>query len=596
VFGFDEASTSGGQGWVVIDPRLEGAQCTDLWFFYLATTWWQEYGVAPVIQSISPNGLTLGGSGTLTILGLYLTADGLDLNPVVGSSGSGLSLGTPQVVNDGQLDVSYSVSSNPSSTGTYGITVTNSAGTSNTMNVTVGDPTPAISSVSQSPNPWIAGQSGTLTISGTGFGTNPQVTISGTGIAYSSTPCSGAQCDKQIQMSVSIAPTAPTQTAWVTVTSQGYNGSGFVSAGGSSSSGSNEAAAYVEAELPVPQIMFNDINIAGQTTGVYVGQQIPLTAVVNLPNGAAPTSQSWQRIVQSSGLAGTVVGGYVPQQAGSTLTTLPAGGNCQTLSSSCLTFYWVDQGTWQWQYTYTYANQSNSAVATFNVYGPVTSTPEVTTQTGSAQALVDLTRGAGLYLAGVQFQAGQVGILFQTAALPAPGNNGTYQWAQIVTNDQVKRLTSSGVQTCVSPDGYPGLDGNFPYGTPGASLFSVNRPNDTATDNPGVPFNAGWGELRRLFSAKMYLMWDPTLPSGCTAATPTSESNCKSIPVPLASIVWSYPGDAINTLQNQQNGTTWVTPCGPGQAGQCVTVAPGTDPRQSFPQWTQVLNISYNCQ
>jgi hypothetical protein len=226
----------------------------------------------------------------------------------------------------------------------------------------------------------------------------------------------------------------------------------------------------------------------------------------------------------------------------------------------------------------------------------VTSTPEISSQIGTAQALVN--RGSpGLYLAGVAFQGAQVGILLQTPALPAPGNNGTYQWIQIINNDQMKVRTATGTQTCLSPNGYPALDNHYPYGTPGGSLFSVNRPNDTVTDNPGINLNAVWGESQRLFSATMYLMWDPSLPSGCTPATAISASNCTSIPVPLASVAWQFPGNGINTLQNQINGTTWVVPCGPGQASQCAAVAPGTDPQQSFPKWTKVFtNGNYNCQ
>jgi hypothetical protein len=451
------------------------------------------------------------------------------------------------------------------------------------------------------PDQWPGGQTTTFTISGDGFGYDPDLGISGAGIVSYTPKClsaPAASCNTEIEATVTIDANAPGGMAeTITVTANGLNVSGFLPVPISGQSGQATAQATTQAySPPVPQIVFNGSNIAGQTVAVYVGQRIQLTTVVNLPNGATPSSQVWHRVVQQSGLSGTSIAGYTPQQASATLTTLPTDASCQTLADSCLTFYWVEAGTWQWEYTYTYASQSRSATATFNVVGPVTTTPEITTQVGSADAL-NRSGTPGLYLVGVPFQGGQVGILFQTPALPAPGNNGTYQWVQIVNTDQIKLRAPSGMLTCLSPTGYPALDNHYPYGTPGGSLFSVNRPNDTASDNPAISLNPTWGEAQRLFSATMYLMWDATLPSGCTAATSSSPSTCTSVPVPLASVAWQFPGVAINTLVSQANGTTWLVPCGPGQAGQCAVVLPGADPRQSFPQWTKVfINGTYSCQ
>lgn len=55
------------------------------------------------------------------------------------------------------------------------------AGTSNVVNINVGDPTPAITSIS--PNNWYAGTTTQFTINGSGFGTNPALTVTGNGIA-----------------------------------------------------------------------------------------------------------------------------------------------------------------------------------------------------------------------------------------------------------------------------------------------------------------------------------------------------------------------------------------------------------------------------
>jgi hypothetical protein len=115
----------------------------------------------------------------LTIIGVYLTAEGSDPFPAVNLSppGQGLTLGSETVLSDGELEVSYSVSSSPSSTGQYGVTVTTNAGTSNSSTIKVGDPTPAITSVY--PPQWTAGTTYTcsIQITGAGFGTNPALSI-----------------------------------------------------------------------------------------------------------------------------------------------------------------------------------------------------------------------------------------------------------------------------------------------------------------------------------------------------------------------------------------------------------------------------------
>ena len=277
--------------------------------------------------------------------------------------------------------------------------------------------------------------------------------------------------DGSISGSATVDPNAPTEQATVTVTSEGYNGSGFAPAQNGQQQNAQGSVQIQAISLPAPQIWFNGSNIAGQTVGVYVGQQIPLAAVVNLPNGAAPSSQAWNRVLQPSGLAGTIVGGYNAQQGA--VVTLPAGGDCQSFTSNCITFYWVDPGTWQWQYTYWYAGQSRSATATFSVLGPAISGPEIATQVGSAQTFLK-TGTSYLYLLGVPtpFNPGfSAGIVFSSPALPAPGDSGTYLWAQIITADaiQVRAGNPTVVQNCVPPVALPALDNSFPYGVPGVA-------------------------------------------------------------------------------------------------------------------------------
>jgi hypothetical protein len=245
-------------------------------------------------------------------------------------------------------------------------------------------------------------------------------------------------------------------------------------------------------------------------------------------------------------------------------------------------FFWVDAGQ-QRQFTFKYTLTNGlwgQATATFNVYGPLA--PNIVAQVGWADAAVDKRNGLGLYLLGLPFQGLQAGIILTTNAPPALGNKGAYSWVQIITENQVQVRTAAGPGNCVSPVVYPALDTGYPYGTAGVSLFSILAPNDTATDNPGSSLLAGWGESQRVFSATMYLMWNP--------------ASAGSIPVPVASIPWQFTGDAINTLAQTGNGTTWTVPCGPGAAGRCAAVAAGTPPLQSFPLWeTAYTNQKWNC-
>lgn len=99
------------------------------------------------------------------------------------------------------------------------------------------DPTPVINSISN--QPWPAGTTTSFTISGSGFGTNPSLGISGTGIDdYGISDSS----DSQIDGYVTVDPSAPNESVAVTVTSNGYNGSGFVGNPGQSNKASGSAA------------------------------------------------------------------------------------------------------------------------------------------------------------------------------------------------------------------------------------------------------------------------------------------------------------------------------------------------------------------
>jgi hypothetical protein len=99
----------------------------------------------------------------------------------------------------------------------------------------VGDPSPVVQSVS--PGVWNAGATTTVTVTGTGFGTAPALSFSDASITLNSYISRG---DTGITAPVTVPASAPNENVTVTVTSTGYNGSGFQSGGGSQPShGSN---------------------------------------------------------------------------------------------------------------------------------------------------------------------------------------------------------------------------------------------------------------------------------------------------------------------------------------------------------------------
>jgi hypothetical protein len=244
-YGFAESGLSSGEGAGIVtgssDPNNSPTGETFDSQIYLGTSWWQTYGAAPQINSISATcsgcsvPLVLNSSGTLTIVGVYLTADETDQFPTVNLSpmGQGLTLGSVvTVVSESELEVSYTVGSSPSSTGQYGITVTTNAGTSNSSTIKVGDPTPVITGVS--PPSWMAGTSYpacSIQITGSGFGTNnPSLTITSANTGADGGPAitSYSVCSSSYQLITASVTTDASFTpgsATITVQSNGYIGS-----------------------------------------------------------------------------------------------------------------------------------------------------------------------------------------------------------------------------------------------------------------------------------------------------------------------------------------------------------------------------------
>jgi hypothetical protein len=102
------------------------------------------------------------------------------------------------------------------------------------------DPTPVITGID--PSVWQAGSTTPVTISGENFGTRPPLLSfsPGTGIGYSLS----TYTDSQITASISVAAGTPNEDVGVTVTSDGYGGNPFYSAGGNPGTSPNSPPAY----------------------------------------------------------------------------------------------------------------------------------------------------------------------------------------------------------------------------------------------------------------------------------------------------------------------------------------------------------------
>jgi hypothetical protein len=617
-------------------PQGGGSTILDDPTIILGGTVWAVDSTPPSITEVVPSSVLLGSSGQLTIYGSQLAAGGQDMNPTVSLvSGSGLTLNRSSV-SDEQLVFSYNISSD-ASTGADGIQVTNYAGTSNEMNITVGDLTPQITAVNQSI--WYAGIPVALVVSGSHFGSNPTITVAGLGV--SSTQTSGS--DTQVTASLIIDPASPGGSVMITVTSNGKNGTGFVMTPGQSSQATASAYIY-PIPAPAPTISFGGIDVTNQSCDpngtpaqaalcVVVGQNITLTASVNLPAGVAVSSQSWA--ISS----GTAVGGYAASATSCTSANplYSCGGSVVPLNTTGpnFTFYWVDANavgtgaTRRMTYTYWLNNDPNNSAAaavTFTVTGPSGVDVQVTQNPGYIDIIPvtfsldgtltpNPTGVPALFPGGFTGIGGEVGIQFlvnQTAATFPTNDNGRYSWVQLIKSDTTWQLWSAATPT---PSGTPApgpktcsqfssqtsnmaeLDNSYPYGNT-ATVFTTNVPNDTATDTPSWELRQDWGEFSRAFSAQMYLMWDPQLPINCQPG-----ATCTSIPVPLGFVVWGFSADTVNTLDPSQGSDSGTTPTGTswklqGCSTSYVSTGPGGKQFQAtsvHPMWDGTyLNANNN--
>jgi IPT/TIG domain len=559
------------------------------------------------------------------MFGHNFTAEGDDLTPQISVAPAGGVTLQVSYVSDGQINMSYSVASN-ASPGAYGVQVTTYAGSSSVSNIMVGDPTPVITSVI--PNTWSAGAVTPFTITGTGFGTNPTLTVVGTGITISS--ITGIPTDTQIRASVTIVPYAITGPAVVTVQSNGYNGLPFQPKQPGQPKQASAAAGIVATAVPhvsftTPSGGSQDVTNNATPVSVTVGQQIALT--VTWSGVVIPQTESWVVNDALGNSLTSVVGNYngFAQQGQLTMIQIPATTSCQA-TAPCFTFYFVWAGSSGEQtqtvvYNYTLTGGQNGSVrARFDVNGPILNSNSVAVTYGAAHVSPDW---------GLEFgdltQGGTPGATF-TAPNPialgphaAPGQNALYNYVQLVTGDTRTELpsndpthTTSNPQICNTTT--LGLDNVYPlpFGPPGQPPLNI------FVDSPTTGLPTTLGERLRDFSATLYLMWDPGLSVGksCVPSRTTAQagppptftqfaSNCASIPVPLVSIAWEFKACFINTLNpaggtnldGSQNGTPWSVSCGQPKPPQITVLQPGPGNNYAYPRWTSTFtNVGgYTC-
>lgn len=523
----------------------------------------------PQVTSVSPSTIILESSGQITIQGNYLmdpfaSQANFQYSGQLGSGGYlsfySYNSGT------GAVTLNYAIVPG-ASRGNQTLAFQSRFGTSSPATILVGDHSPAITGVS---SPWQAGGTVTVTVNGLYFGVNPSVAVNlaNPNDNNCNGPCVGApvitqHSNTQITFTVTIGANEPGNTAWVSVTSNGYdnNPPRFLGPQPSTAywgTGPNIPITPLLATVPVI-LYFGNTVPQNPNQQVYVGQEIVLSAGdIVVPNGLSIVSSTWT-------IQGTAVAGYTASAANPSLGQVTALPN--PITGTGVTFYWTGasnaggcaQTSCSVTFTYELSNlQVGSATVTFNVGAPtgppgnpqggptVTATPSgVIVRNPPSLDLqlpdIPVLENGGAGAPGMQFLA--------TATLP-PANPGLYWWVQLISSDQSCNLNPNypnGVYC--PPNSIPGpaeLDTTYPYGypcPPYCNVWQTFVADDSAKDSPLTYLVLGQGEYMRSFNATMYLTWIPNADNACNAFY----GPC-TIPAPLGSVSWHWSGDAIDTL------------------------------------------------
>ena len=170
----------------------------------------------PTLTSISPASAERGTTVPVSIFGSGLTG-----TTAITVSGAGVTVSGTTVVNDGQVNASFTISTTAAGTA-RNVTVTAPGGTSNAVTFTVAVP-PAPTLTSVAPNAAARGTASTpnavpVTLTGTNFFGTPTVAVSGGNVTVSAIT---VQSPEQITATFTITNTAALTTRSVTVTVDG---------------------------------------------------------------------------------------------------------------------------------------------------------------------------------------------------------------------------------------------------------------------------------------------------------------------------------------------------------------------------------------
>lgn len=214
----------------------------DVWF-YLGRT-----GVIvslPDITQLAPDAGTPGTTPAVQVLGKYI-GEHTQIPPVVSVSGYGVTAQFGNFLPNG-VEVYLQIAED-ADVGDHTLSLTSDGVLSNSVNFRVGDRTPQITSIT--PAEGITGEQVAVTISGAGFGVNPQIQIDGVGVNPTITSASSTE----IQAIFSIADLTYEGNRNITIKSNGRLGNGFISVSGSSPV-SNEVTFGVKTpKVTIPEI------------------------------------------------------------------------------------------------------------------------------------------------------------------------------------------------------------------------------------------------------------------------------------------------------------------------------------------------------
>jgi len=346
---------------------------------YIASTQQMVTLGRPAVTSVSPPYVFVGTTGTLTLNGSnFVNPFG---NPTSistsKSGGTGFSVSTG-TVGQTQASAPYTAALT-ATTGNWDIGLSYSLGSSVLVSTfgsfTVGDPTPVISSIS--PSSWNAGQTNIpVTIKGSYFGSNPQLIIVGSGItSYSITSHvdNGQPNGAQIGANVSVFACALAGTATITVTSQGYNGTGFTPAYPGQSSSGTSTASIVATQTGLigitgANLETNAVNVTLSGTSCDTGSlDVTANGVSNHPqtayNGGAPVGPGSYNVALDR-----------PNMPADTYSSVTGDWNfsptpAQTMFNLTKT-WWVQGYTQHTQYNTPAESKCSTTQATAFIYNP----------------------------------------------------------------------------------------------------------------------------------------------------------------------------------------------------------------------------------